>query len=74
MSTMMSGKRTTVIVILLNILIFLALYWNPGHLILHKPGLDWFEPEGRIRYKVFSLEYIFIAEALLAGGALYLVR
>jgi hypothetical protein len=71
---MTSGKTTTVIIILLNILLFLALYTNPGYLILNKPGLDWFDAANLFRYKFFPLDYIFIAEALLVGGALYLVR
>ena len=74
MSATTSGTSTTVIILVVNILLFIGLYTNPGHLVLNKPGLDWFDPEGQLRYKLFPLDYIFICEALLVGGALYLVR
>ena len=73
-SVMVSGKASTILLIVLTVVLMLLFYPHPGSFLTERPALDWFDMSNQTRNKFLSLSNIYILEQVLASLALYLVR
>lgn len=71
---MRSQKLAVIALALANLAITVLLYRDGRYLISAFQGLDWFDPEHTLRYRLFIYSFVGIAELYLAFAAFCVIR